>query len=649
MITQIQEILRSVDIFGQSINLSFRQREKYKTSFGGFLSMCMTATIISFFYSNILSFFSMTTVTSNESLIFEDNPQLLKLDPSIFMFAIQIEQSDFINNPFFNITIEQRHYHRYDNGTQYKYPSQYIDLVQCTQSHFASIFEKYNISFEEQYNKLNISNFLCPNLNNENTLNLTIGGTWASTDYYFLKFSVKNCVNNSESTFSWKPTCKSPEQIQETTQSSGSFRFQLYQTNYLINAQKPKDYIQPFLSTDTFYSFVPNTMFIQSDIFFRFKEISSDKGILMYPDIEMETFPYREYGDQREQISINSLTQNYYGAFYFSRSPYKYIIQRDFMRLDELLSYLGGFTQFMIVIVGIFVSIYNREHLKIQMANDLYEFDMSLKKQNMRNISSSVMKSKQKQATQKRCSNKKIDSIGQSPDICLNIDKQNDGIDNDQYEIQNIQKNNLITNQTVPDKPMMTQMKSQVSKYFDQFCQYVKKKYKVEIGLRMIIASFLQFDCLKNDDGIVVEKAINQVNKELDIQYILKQLHEIQKFKKILLDNNQIDIFNFSQKPIIALYQDSQMRRRTKIIIGDIDTKSQELALFKQFTDLVNSYQQIQKQEMKGQYQLINLNQRLLQLLGQDLSEILEKEIALKDQIISCEEDRINHFPSDQG
>lgn len=34
----------------------------------------------------------------------------------------------------------------------------------------------------------------------------------------------------------------------------------------------------------------------------------------------------------------------------------------------------------MIVIVGIFVSIYNREHLKISMANDLYEFDMSLKK-----------------------------------------------------------------------------------------------------------------------------------------------------------------------------------------------------------------------------------------------------------------------------
>ncbi|CAD8094889.1 unnamed protein product [Paramecium primaurelia] len=651
MITQLQEILRQVDIFGQSINLSFRQREKYQTSFGGFLSMCMIATIISFFYSNILSFFNMTSVTSNEQLVFEDSPELLVLDPSSFMFAIQIEQQDFINNPFFNVTIEQRHYHRYDNGTQYKYPSQYIDLVQCTYNHFQMIFEKYNIKFEEQYNKLNISNFLCPNLNNENSLNLTVGGTWASTDYYFLKFSVKNCVNDSESTFSWKPTCKSPEQIKEATQNWGSFRFQLYQINYLVNSQKPRDYIQPLLSTDTFYSFVPNTMFIQSDIFFRYKEVNSDRGILMYPDIEKEIYPYREHGDQRDQISINYLTQNNYGAFYFSRSPYKYIIQRDFMRLDELLSYLGGFTQFMIVIVGIFVSIYNREHLKISMANDLYEFDMSLKKQNAKqsHLSNIITEAKQKIIFQKRQSKKQIDSIGQSPDLCLNINQQNEGIDNDQYENQNYQKKILNTNQTVPDKPMITQMKNQVSKYFDQFCQYVKQKYKVKIGLRMIISSFLPFDCLKNDDGIVVEKAINQVNKELDIEYILQQLHEIQKFKKILLDNNQIGIFNFSQKPIIALYQDSQMRRRTKIIVADIDTKSQEFALFKQFNDLVNAFHQIQKQEMKGEYQQININQRLLELLGSSLSQILEKEIALKEQMILCEEDKIDHFPSNQG
>ncbi|CAD8118980.1 unnamed protein product [Paramecium sonneborni] len=648
MKNQIQEILKQVDLFGQSISLSFRQREKYQTSFGGFLSMCMIGTIISFFYSNIISFFDMTTVTSNDSLVFENDPQSLILDPSTFMFAIQIEQEDFINNPFFNVTLEQRHYQRYDNGTFYKYPSQFIDLIQCTQSHFSYIFDRYNINFEEQFNKLNLSNFLCPNLNNANSLNMTVGGKWSSTDYYFLKFSVRNCINNSESTLSWKPICKSPEQINKSVQSQGSFRFQIYQTNYLINPQKARDYIQPFLSTDTFYSFVPNTMFIQSDIFFRSKEINSDRGILMYPDIEKETFPYREYGDQREQISVNAQTQNQHGAFYFNRSPYKYMVQRDFMRLDELLSYLGGFSQFMIVIVGIFVSIYNREHLKISMANDLYEFEMNQNKTNQNSIhlSNIITKAQQRIIMQRKTSNRKIESIGQSPDIRLNLDKQNEGVEDEQGDNQITQKKILHTNQTVPDKPMISQMKNQISKFFDQFCFYMKKKHKVKISLRMLIGSFLPFDCLKNDDGIVVEKAINQVNKELDIEYILKQLHEIQKFKKILLDSNQIGIFNFSQKPVIALYQDSQMRRRTRIIVGDINANSEDIALYKQFTDLVNSYQAIQKQDTNVEFQLLTLNQRLLQLLGSDLSQILENEIALKQERISC--DDFNQFASQQ-
>ena len=36
----------------------------------------------------------------------------------------------------------------------------------------------------------------------------------------------------------------------------------------------------------------------------------------------------------------------------------------------------------------------------------------------------------------------------------------------------------------------------------------MKKKHMVKIGLRMIIGSILPFDCLRNDDGIVLEKAM---------------------------------------------------------------------------------------------------------------------------------------------
>lgn len=52
------------------------------------------------------------------------------------------------------------------------------------------------------------------------------------------------------------------------------------------------------------------------------------------------------------------------------------------MRLDELLSNLGGFSQFMIAVIGVLIKFYNREHMVVEMANDLYEFDFNKRRNN---------------------------------------------------------------------------------------------------------------------------------------------------------------------------------------------------------------------------------------------------------------------------
>lgn len=61
------------------------------------------------------------------------------------------------------------------------------------------------MSKSKQYKFIEFNNrWYMGKYNKNNIINL-------GTDYYFLKFSVKNCISNSESTFSWKPTCKSAE------------------------------------------------------------------------------------------------------------------------------------------------------------------------------------------------------------------------------------------------------------------------------------------------------------------------------------------------------------------------------------------------------------------------------------------------------
>lgn len=73
---------------------------------GGFLSVCIIGTIISFFYSNIINFFGKLNVTSTQEFTFADDPDVLILDKDHFMFAVQIEQDNFTTNPYFNITVE---------------------------------------------------------------------------------------------------------------------------------------------------------------------------------------------------------------------------------------------------------------------------------------------------------------------------------------------------------------------------------------------------------------------------------------------------------------------------------------------------------------------------------------------------------------
>ncbi|CAD8156781.1 unnamed protein product [Paramecium octaurelia] len=653
MLQKFKEGLKQIDIFGQSISLSFRKEEQYKTSMGGFLSICIIGTIISFFYSNIINFFAKLNVTSTQEFTFADDPDVLILDKGHFMFAVQIEQDNFTTNPYFNITVEQRHYYRFPNGTQYRYPNKYIDLVPCTLQHFQPLFEKYSVDFGQQFEQQNLKNFLCPNPNFIHSLNMTVGGVWASTDYYFLKFSVTNCRDSSSSNFTWQPKCKTSDEILSTLNQQGSFRFQVFTTNFLINPNRPKDYVQPYLAIDQFYTFVPDKMFVQSDIFFRTKKVTTDQGILMYPQKQNETFAFRDYGDQREQFEISRITPNYYGAFYFQRSPYSYNINRKFLRLDELLSYLGGFTQFMIVVVGIVVRFYNRQHLIISMANDLYEFDMSSRRQNTQiHLNSLLARTERGREMLKSKMSKKIETIPKIQTLTAFQNKPEmlqTSTPLQQKKSQIFDKKMSIELQQPTQQVLQSRlsaMKAKTLQYFDDFKEFLKRKHVIGLNFRVILTSIIPIESLKDDDCMVLQRAIDQVNKELDIEYIIKKLHELTKLKQILFTSEQITLFNFTRKPKIALIQDSNKRRSTRCIIDGMTT-AEDCGMMKQFLDLVNSYDKVTGQDQEHQTQeQIRFNQRLIVLLGPDLMRVLEKELSAQQQQQQVES--VNNDPKDE-
>ncbi|CAD8123994.1 unnamed protein product [Paramecium sonneborni] len=644
MFTKFKDNLRKIDIFGQSITLSFRQEEEYRTSLGGILSLCIIATIISFFYSNIIDFFQKNSVSSEQEQEFSEDPSTVQLLPNNFMFAVQIDQANFTTNPYFNITVEQRAYTRDENGTQVKLPPVYVDLVPCTIEHFKPIFDQYNSSFEASFNQYSLYNFLCPNLEHPLTSNMTVGGAWTSREFSFLKFVVSTCKSNSGNNFSWKPQCKTEEEMLKQLKSSGSFRFQIYTTNYLINPGSPKHFIQPYIAIEQFYSFVPNAMFVQSDIFIRPRTITTDDGILMYPQQSTQTYITRDYMDNREQSAISGLTPGYYGAFYFVRSPYSYAISRKFMRLDELLSYLGGFSQFMIAVIGVIIKFYNREHMIIEMANDLYEFDLNKRRNNTIEANHGLLSSTQKGREALKRSMHKIkgdsslhiksmSTFNQKPMMGQflspkSIEKQ-----------ESLKLKEAINSHRSSKLKRVSQLKVQCSAIFEQFKQIMISNQHIGISIKLILSQIMPFQCIQSDECVVLKKAIAQVNKELDIQYIIRQLHEMIKLKRVLFNSDQITLFNFTHRPTISLIRDKRNRKST-VLKQILDNPTQEIVLSQLFTDLVNSYQKLMgldDQNMTDEQ--IRFNQRLISLLGQKLPHLLEKELAQASDDDSNDED----------
>jgi hypothetical protein len=79
------------------------------------------------------------------------------------------------------------------------------------------------------------------------------------------------------------------------------------------------------------------------------------------------TTPFFQKGDMREFSLIN---QKSYSNFFVRRSPFNQEMNRKFFKIDELISYVGGFASIFITTLGVFTIIYNKAQMIVELANE---------------------------------------------------------------------------------------------------------------------------------------------------------------------------------------------------------------------------------------------------------------------------------------
>ncbi|EAR97718.3 accessory gland protein Acp36DE, putative (macronuclear) [Tetrahymena thermophila SB210] len=371
--------LNNCDIFGKQIILNYNQRSNVKTGFGGIFSILTLIAICLFFWNKFMDFINKNEVTVVSQQTFSNNPSLLTLNTSQFMFAVQIQQqTSFLQNPYYNITLEQKTYTLLQNGTRVIKTAP-IDLEPCTLSHWQTLPES---SLNNTFTQLNLKDYLCVKKNTT----IYIGGQYESEIYQFLKFSISKCNNVTKPQFySWNPVCQSYDSAIKYAQNQ-SVRVQFQMVNFIINANEPQNLVKEIVSSDLFFQIQPESMFTTADIFFTEYVIKTDNSLFFTQDIQEQDYQVQEYGDFRAQYSLYSKDPTKpYATFFFNRSRFDKLYTRQYMKLQDVLSQLGGFVNSMIAISAIIVGFYNSNYYVMELANQLYDFDILEENDKMNN------------------------------------------------------------------------------------------------------------------------------------------------------------------------------------------------------------------------------------------------------------------------
>ncbi|CAD8161635.1 unnamed protein product [Paramecium pentaurelia] len=558
---QLAQGISKLDIFGQTITLKMNKDNYYKTFFGGVVSILLFLIIIMFFSSSIKSFFSKETLITTVLTNFEEIPSSSIINDDTILFAIQIDQENFLSRPFFDIEVLQVSETRQTNGSKIR-EEQQIQLVPCTLERFTKIFEQQNKNISETYAELNIDNFLCFKKN----ATFILEGTHSSQKFSYLKISIKKCNQTQK--------CASQDERDAEVKLNGSFKIKLYTVNKILNPYNPSEnYLQTYIDDSFYFNFLPSIISKSANLFLKQFQVESDQSLTPFQSITKEKFYILDQSEIRERVEFYKEGNLEVASIFLRKSPYKTQIYRSYLKIDNLLSNLGGMQQILFFFLGLLLAFYNRFQLLIELANKLYEF-MLVEKQAKRmhennlNLVNQLITERQYLDSKTSECDAKIQLLNPSQ---INQKENNTKLkfEDQQQIIFKAKRQAKYAKKSIKfyDEESKKAYRSHISnglEYFQsQINRLIRRAKPIKLSFQLLLNYVSCSILFRNKRKIILmNKAMNQLSSQIDLFNILTKLNEIDKLKEVLLTSDQQLLFDFTPKPIISLdYKDVKIDR----------------------------------------------------------------------------------------
>lgn len=631
-----------IDLFKLPLFLHIDRREKNSTMIGQFLSM------LAFLF--LIFSFQQSDVFQHKRPIIIDQPKTSKIRPNIKLdsnnFALSIAVTDeksraIIDPSAFTINI---YYERLESvGNQTGKTLTYFEnkaLHQCNDSDFPE--DPMMLS------NMGLENYLC--MDNST---LDFGGFWDQPimTYFFAVLSV--CTNRSDSNI----TCKTPEEIKKLLVGT-YFTIYYKDINYDMN-----DYDNPVKELyKTDYFFLDLVLRKKITITYRKVEITDDKSWLGNNEVVTDYFK-RESSTFDFDTNVDSAQ---IAAFIFYPSDEVQIVTRRFQTLGEACANLGGVASFIMIVGSAFIKIFNETSVVNKIMNQLYSFqpieantkkkEKKIKKNRflnfknfMKNMQDIQIKPNSKNSKREN-SEKNITNEGGGPQNFLDsshllnelsikkVDsskfEKNSNINDsetEKYPLEKLIKSNRPKGHSIFDLHRISKRKQKAKldfsdiKNFKEWAEMHQKKQKVTMSvfefLKLLVVE--TFHLTMSPKEKMMSEAQKIFSEEIDVITILKKLQDVEKLKRIVLNDKQLSLFNFIAKPMIYHNFESESNRSIQNL-RRISTSFSKVS--SPLHNEIHDSQKILKiyQELKNSEKLNEIDQRLMKLIDRDFETFID-------------------------
>ena len=499
--TSFSDKILNVDIYGTKPQFNLGKIENFKTSFGSFLtivSISITVLAVSYFSLQLLDDSNPKLVSSIRNIF---NPPLVYLNETNYGIAFGL-QNPFTYDQFVDETIYRAEAFHMTGSRVSKGNTSYFDWkVKQLEVERCSL-NKFPNAYSDLYKDVPLTNYYCFKNNS-----FSLFGTFLNPEYQYIMIKLFECKNSTERNIT---NCQAKSYIDEIL--AGAF-FGFSHTDLTID---PTNYLHPNqLYAGDSYTTVSNKFFKEMHHYLNIINFDTDKGWLM-SDIKKQTFLKLDY--IKEMTDFRKADNFLSYAIKLSTKVETYA--RSYSKVQNIAAEAGGFLKITSVVCLLISFYYNK--------SKFYEY-----------IGQELMSEQAKESG--------IDPERNNKNIFIkNQDYENLG------KIDSTTKQNNYFNENTDNKNISSKHKDNF-KNLNMSNINIKRKKSKKIRLNVSFCeSFRYLFCYMIQKKNQNFKKLNFIRRKtddlLDLLNLFRNINDIDRIKKIIMDDDQVKLFNLPYK-----------------------------------------------------------------------------------------------------